>query len=272
MPEETHSMPRLVVLAACLALPFSAQAQASQAGDWRPIFDGRTLDGWTPKITGYPVGENYAETFIVQDGAIRVSYAGYDKFEGRFGHLFYRSPFKAYRLRLNYRVLDAALPDTPVWARANSGVMFHSQSPQSMTLDQPFPISVEFQILGRDGEGPRPTGAVCTPGTRIAFDGVLAKEHCVASKTAPTIANGTWTKLELDVLPNGEVFQKINGQVVQHYAGVELDPSDRFAAVAKAYMAERTGPLALTEGYIALQGEGHSIEFKDIEIQELTTP
>lgn len=248
------------------ALSFAGQSQAQDKATWRPIFDGRTLDGWTPKIAGFPAGENFAQTFVVQDGAIRVSYAGYDgKFGGRFGHLFYKTPFSAYRLRLNYRVLDPALPDTPAWARSNSGVMFASQSPQSMSLAQPFPMSVEFQILGRDGEGHRPTGAVCTPGTSIAFDGVKAKEHCVPSKTAPTIANGTWTILELEVLPSGQVTQKIDGAVVHQYADVALDPTDSFAAIARPYFADH----AKTEGYIALQSEGHPIEFKDIEVQEL---
>lgn len=254
-----------MTLAACA---HSAGPTADQAGGtWRPLFDGRTLDGWTPKIAGHPLGEDPQRTFVVQDGAIRVSYAGYERFKGQFGHLFYRTPFSAYRLRLMYRVLDPGLPDTPAWARSNSGVMFHSQSPESMTLNQPFPMSVEFQILGRDGEKPRPTGAVCTPGVSIAFAGVRSKEHCTVSTNAPTIANGTWTRLELEVRPDGEVFQKIDGVVVQHYAGMELDPGDSFAAAAKAYMAGRSGPL--TGGYIALQSEGHPIEFKDIEILDL---
>ncbi len=270
-PGLRRSISKVALLASCLAISACAYAgDATAEAAWRPLFDGRTLDGWTPKISGYPAGENYQQTFVVQDGAIVVSYAGYDQFKGRFGHLFYKTPFKAYRLRLMYKVLDPSLPDTPAWARGNSGVMFHSQSAESMTLAQPFPISVEFQILGRDGEGPRPTGAVCTPGVSITFDGVRAKEHCTSPANGPTIPNGTWTKLELDVLPNGEVFQKINGVVVQHYGGLELDPNDRFAAVAKDYMSARSGSLALTEGYIALQSEGHPIEFKDIEIQDLT--
>ena len=256
----------LAPLAALALLAAPAHAEAVKAGKWTPIFDGRSLDGWTPKIAGYPAGENYAQTFVVQDGAIAVSYAGYDgKFGGKFGHLFYKTPFQAYRLRLNYKVLDPALPDTPAWARSNSGVMFASQSPQSMSLAQPFPMSVEFQILGRDGAGPRPTGAVCTPGTSITFDGVKAKEHCIPSKTAPTIANGTWTSLELEVLPSGQVTQKINGVVVHRYAGVALDPTDSFAAVARPYFETHKA----TEGYIALQSEGHPIAFKDIEVQEL---
>src|SRR5688572_18051404 len=157
----------LAAVLAGLALVSSATA----AERWRSIFDGRSLRDWTPKIVGHPAGENWRDTFVVADGAIRVSYAGYDKFENRFGHLFYKTPFKAYRLRLKYRVLEPPLPDTPGWARSNSGVMFHSQSPESMELRQPFPVSVEFQILGADGPGPRPTGNLCTPGVSVTLNG-----------------------------------------------------------------------------------------------------
>jgi len=255
-----------------LALGLTTQAGAEdvEAGPWRPLFDGRTLDGWTPKVAKHPAGENYRQTFVVDHGAIHVSYAGYDTLDGQFGHLFHKTSLKAYRLRLAYRFLtEGALADTPSWARSNSGIMFHSQSPESMTVEQSFPVSVEFQLLGKDGGAPRPTGAVCTPGITITFDGVKAKEHCTPSANAPTIPNGIWTKVELEIRPDGEVFQKIDGVVVHHYAGLTLDPDDTVAGGAKPYILAR-GAQPVTEGYIALQSEGHPIEFKDIEIQELT--
>lgn len=251
----------------CAGLLVSSPAHAE--GRWKSIFDGKSLKGWTPKIVGHPAGDNFQDTFIVRDGAIQVSYAGYDKFAARFGHLFYKTPYKAYRLRLNYRVLEPPLPDTPGWARGNSGVMFHSQSAASMTLNQAFPVSVEFQILGADGPGARPTGSVCTPGVSITLAGVRQPVHCTPS-TGPTIPNGTWTALELEVLPNGQVTEKINGVVVHRYADIALDPADPMAAAdARRVIAERGGLLPVTEGYIALQSEGHPIAFKDIQVQEL---
>lgn len=249
-------------------LPLAAHSQSAphfEAGKWRSIFNGRSLEGWTPKIAGHPLGENYRDTFIVKDGAIRVSYAGYDRFNAQFGHLIYRTPLKAYRLRLRYRMLDPGVPDAPKWARSNSGVMFFGQAPEAMTLAQQFPVSIEFQILGKDGDGPRPTGSVCTPGTNIYFDGVMAKPHCTVSN-GPTIPNGTWTRLELEVRPNGDVVQRINNVDVLHYGRPELDPRE---PDAQPLIAQRGGQLALTEGYISLQSEGHPIEFKNIEVQEL---
>jgi len=34
---------------------------------WIQLFKGKDLDGWTPKIRYYDFGDNYAETFRVQD-------------------------------------------------------------------------------------------------------------------------------------------------------------------------------------------------------------
>ncbi len=256
-----------LLLALCAG---AANAQDVKAGPWRSLFDGKTLSGWTAKVAKHPAGENYRQTFVADHGVIRVSYANYDKLEGQFGHLFYNTPFKAYRLKLTYRFLtEGGLADTPSWARSNSGVMFLSQSPESMTVEQPFPVSVEFQLLGKDGDAPRPTGAVCTPGLTITIDGAKVKEHCTPPAKAPTIPDGTWVQVELEVLPNGEITQKINGIAVHHYAGVTLDPDDTVAGGAKPYILAR-GAQPVTEGYIALQSEGHPIEFKDIQIQELT--
>jgi len=61
------------------------------ASDWQVLFNGKDLKGWVPKIHHHEVGDNYAETFRVQDGAIAVNYDGYGEFDDRFGHLFYEA-------------------------------------------------------------------------------------------------------------------------------------------------------------------------------------
>lgn len=258
----------LATLGGCAAY---SHTQPSDAG-WVSIFDGKTLNGWVPKIAGHAPGDNFANTFIVHDKAIRVSYDNYEKFNGQFGHLFYQVPFRSYRLRLQYRFLDPAMADAPPWARSNSGIMFHSQSPETMSLDQPFPISVEFQFVGKIGDGPRPTGSACTPGTRISVNGEAVDSHCLNS-TGPTIANGEWQKAELEIHANGDVTHKINDIVVLKYGQVELDPDDKIASdfreVIAILIARQGGDRSLREGYIALQSEGHPVEFRDIQLQEI---
>ncbi len=248
-----------------LALLTAAPALAAEP-KWEPIFDGKTLDGWTPKISGYAAGEDPKNTFVVKDGAIRVSYAGYNnKFGGEYGHIFWKEPLKAYRLRFEYRLFDAPLPDIKPWEISNSGVMFHSQSPESERLDQAFPVSLEYQILGVPRPTEEPSGNLCTPGTTIVIDGKRDLRHCILS-SSPLLPVGVWTKGEIEVLPNGDITHFIDGKPVLRYSAPELDPADNDAA---ALIKAAGGALTLSQGYIALQAEGQQIEFRKLEIQRL---
>ena len=94
---------RLAPLAtALLVLGIRADARP-RAQEWTPLFNGKDLEGWKIKITGHELGDNYGNTFRVEDGVLKVGYDKYEKFEGKFGHIFYHKPFSHYRLRLEYR-------------------------------------------------------------------------------------------------------------------------------------------------------------------------
>jgi hypothetical protein len=254
-----------IVLAAMLVI--GGTAVAKEPG-WKPLFDGKSLKGWTPKIRGHALGDNFANTFSVKDGLLTVSYAGYDnKFGERFGHLFYARPFKAYRLRVEYRFTDASPPDTPAWAIRNNGVMIFAQDPRTMALDDSFPVSVEAQIIGPGSAAAKTNGNVCTPGTNIVIDGKLITQHCTNSRFAAT-PNGEWVTFEVEVLPSGQVTHIVNGERALTYAGVQLDPTGNMAN-SKPLIAAAGGKLELASGYIALQSEGAPIEFRKIEIMPL---
>jgi hypothetical protein len=262
------NMPRVIAATAILAVASCAgQARQPEGEYWQSLFDGKTLDGWTPKIRGFPLGENYRDTFKVRDGVLRVSYENYDKFGERFGHLFYKTPFKAYKLRLDYRFIDGTPADTAAWALTNSGVMIFSQDPRSMAVGDSFPVSVEAQILGQVDGVKRTNGNMCSPGTNVTMNGVLVTEHCINAPT-PALPNGTWVQFEIDVLPDGQVVQKQNGVVTITYSNPELDPEGRMAN-SKPLIAAANGKLALDSGYICLQSEGAPIEFRNIQIMEL---
>lgn len=249
-----------VVLAACSSMP--------QGGEhWRSLFDGKTLAGWTPKIRGFPLGENYRDTFRVKDGAIVVSYDKYDQFGERFGHLFYQSPFKAYRLRFEYRFSTTHPADTPAWAIANSGVMIYGQDPKTMAVDDSFPVSVEAQILGPAPGQERFNGNMCSPGTNVVMNGKLETTHCINSKY-PADPNGQWIRFEVEVSREGVVTQKVNGKTAIVYSDVQLDPDGKMAN-SKPLIAAAGGKLKLDGGTISLQSEGNPIEFRKIEILEL---
>jgi hypothetical protein len=90
------------LVAAVLAISTTVGADEDK-GEWIQLFNGKNLDGWTPKIKGYAAGENFGNTFRVEDGVLKVSYDQYKAFDGKFGHLFYKEPFSDYILRLEYR-------------------------------------------------------------------------------------------------------------------------------------------------------------------------
>ena len=252
---------------ALLALPLLTLAGCATVPEpqWQSIFDGRTLDGWTPKITGLALGEDPLHMFVVEDSAIRVSYANYPRFEGGFGHLFWKAPLGAYRLRFEYRLFGETLPGVQEWQASNSGLMFHAQAPETMRRDQDFPVSLELQLLGVPRPTQEPTGNLCTPGTTVVIDGKRDLRHCINS-SSPLIPLGRWVKLEVEVLPDGRITHFLDGQPVMRYEAAELDPAD---ADATPLIAAAGGKLALRGGYIALQSEGHPVEFRNIELMRL---
>src|SRR5260221_632257 len=56
---------------------------------WVSLFNGKNLDHWQPKIAGFKLGENYGNTFRVENGILSVRYDRYDGFEFRFQHETY---------------------------------------------------------------------------------------------------------------------------------------------------------------------------------------
>jgi hypothetical protein len=252
-----------VALVAC-ALMNVTPAAAADEGEWHSLFNGKNLDGWTIKIAKHQVNENYLDTFRVEDGVLKVSYDRWDKFDGQFGHLYSNQPYANYILRLEYKITGGAVADSPPWAKLNSGVMIHSQSPLSMTLTQAFPTSMEFQFLAVGATAGRQTGNVCTPGTNLEMKGKLLTDHIIdsSSKLFPV---DEWVNVEVEVHGNNEVIHRVNGVEVLRYQHPQLDLRDEFAQQLKAAGA----PLQLSYGHIALQAESQSIWFRNIRIKQL---
>jgi hypothetical protein len=235
------------------------------ADDWRPLFNGRDLTGWTPKIRRHSLGDNYANTFRVRDGVLEVAYDGYDTFAEQFGHLFFAEPFSRYRLRVEYRFVGAQAPGAPGWAARNSGVMVHAQAPETMQLAQDFPISIEVQFLGGLVDGnPRPTANVCSPGTRILYAGAPDTAHCIQS-SSPTIAGDAWVTADVLVLGGERVVHDVDGLPVIEYGGITYGGGN----VNGHDPAHKPDGASLASGHIALQSESHPIEFRRVELLDL---
>jgi len=273
-----NSMLCLPGIALCLIASLSAgcasvsttREQQQPSWNWTPLFDGKTLRGWTPKIVGYPAGQDPLQTFRVRNGAIAVNYDRYGaRFSGRSGYLFYKQPFKAFRLSLDFRFIgeqmnDDSIPSIPV----SSGVIFNSESAEEMKLDQPLPISIQAQILGNDPGGkPRTQGNACGLGVDLISDGKKLA-HCINSKAA-VAPNGAWIHLNLEV--TGErIIEYIDGKPTVWFDRGALDATGMDERLpTKELIAAHGDKLELNGGYIALQSDGHPIEFRNIRILSL---
>ncbi|HUF74116.1 MAG TPA: DUF1080 domain-containing protein [Gammaproteobacteria bacterium] len=255
----------LVALAIALASETCLAQNEPESEQWIALFNGRNLDGWTPKIRQYAPGENFGDTFRVVDGLLTVAYDRYERFDGRFGHLFYERPFSHYRLRLEYRFIGEQAEGGPDWAIRNSGAMLHSQPPETMPQAQDFPVSVEVQLLGGLGDGnERSTGNLCTPGTNVVYEGEFTTSHCIDS-SSPTFDGDQWVTAEILVLGDERFVHRINGEVVIEYANVTTGGG---AVSGHRPEMQREGE-PLGEGYISLQSESHPIQFRRVELLDL---
>ena len=231
---------------------------------WIPLFNGRDLEGWQVKIRGHALGDNYKNTFQVEDGILKVSYDLYDGFNSEFGHLFYITPFSHYRLRAEYRFAGDQVTGGPQWAFRNNGFMLHSQPASSMGLDQDFPISLEAQLLGGREEGQRTTMNLCTPGSNVVIGEEFRTEHCINS-TSETYRGDQWITVEMVVRWDSLVHHIVEGDTVLTYHKLQMGGGDISGYDPQVY--SEGAPMA--SGYIAIQAESHPTEFRKIELMIL---
>ncbi len=235
---------------------------AKNEGKWIHLFNGKNLDGWIPKVTGYKAGENPLNGFRVEDGMIRVDYSKFDQFNGRFGHLFYKQKLSSYILHVEYRLVGELMADAPSYCFRNSGVMIHSQSAESMDILQNWPVSLECQILGSTTNVKQHTACVCTPGTTVYYKDKFTTEHCLTS-TSQYYNDGEWVNLDIIVHGNKAVYHVVNGDTVLAYTKPQIGGM----LLPEGYpVPEGT---YLHDGYIALQAEGQPIDFRKVDLKIL---
>ena len=237
----------------------------AKEGEWIQLFNGRDLNDWIVKINHHALNENYGNTFRVEDGLIKVRYDQYGDFGDRFGHLYYKQPFSHYQLAVEYRFTGTLQRGAPGYAVLNSGVMFHSQDPKTILLDQNWPIALELQFLaGLPDSKPRPTGCVCTPGTHVVHNGKLTEAHIIQS-TAETYQPGDWVRAEIIVHGNDSIVHIINGRKVLEYTHPQIGGGVVAGFDPKIFQEGKI----LSEGFIGLQSEGQPVDFRKVELKVL---
>ncbi|WP_020602177.1 3-keto-disaccharide hydrolase [Spirosoma spitsbergense] len=245
---------------------FTTTLSLAQSGKWTELFNGKDLKNWAVKITGHPLNDNFGNTFRVENGNMVVRYDQYNAFDEQYGHIFYNKPFSAYLLVMEYRFVGEQAKGGPGWATRNSGAMLHGQDPKTMGLKQDFPISLEMQLLGGDGQHERHTGNLCTPGTNVVRDGKLFTPHCIDSNSK-TYAGDQWVHAEALVLGDSLIRHIVEGDTVMVYSKPQIGGGN----VIHHDPAVKKDGQPLSEGYISLQSESHPVEFRTVSLYDLSS-
>jgi len=255
------------VLAAGISLAAHQGAGDSDRKDWIQLFNGRDLNDWAIKFAHHDLGENYNDTFRVENGLLEVRYDKWTSWNGEFGHIFYKQPFSYYRLAAEYRFVGEQLQYAKSlgWAQRNNGLMLFCLDPKTMMKDQDFPVSIEVQLLGGLSDGkPRSTANLCTPGTNVVMNGKLHTPHCTNS-TSKTYDGDQWVRVEVEVHGDELVQHFVEGQNVLEYekpqiGGTGASPTDP---------AVKVDGTILKSGFISLQAETAPADFRKVELLNL---
>ncbi len=235
----------------------------SEKSNWVSIFNGKNLEGWTMKISSYPLGENFGNTFRVVDGILSIRYDGYGpNLNNRFGTLYYDKRLTDYRLKVEYRFVGETAPGAPEWGYRDSGIQFHGQPPNTQKLNQPFPICMEYNFHGGNGKEDRPLGALCVNGIFVEFNGAKNTTTCIPATVPRTFHGDQWVTAEIDI-HDGKITHFVNGEEILSYANPTYDPNNE---TAKTLIMN--GDTAVKGGYLSFQSNSHPIDFRKIELLE----
>jgi len=235
----------------------------AKSNHWVSIFNGTDLSGWTIKIKGYPLGENFGNTMRVEDGLLKIRYDQYGSdLDGRFGTVYFDKELKDYRLKVEYRFVGETAPGAPEWGYRDSGIQFHGQPPHTQKLDQAFPVCLEYNFHGGNGTDDRPLGAACTNSIFIDYQGERVTTTCIPAKVPKTFHGDQWVRAEIDI-KDGIITHFVNGEEILKYENPNYNPEKE-----SAKMLMHNGDTKVTKGYISLQSNSHPIDFRKIELLE----
>ncbi len=232
------------------------------AKKWVSLFNGRNLNNWKPKIAGYKLGENFGNTFFVKNGILSIRYNQYDSFRNRFGALYYDKKFSNYRLKVEYRFVGNTTAGAPSWGFRDGGIQYHSQSPATVSLNQSFPVCLEYNLHGGNGKDERPVGEICASGMYVEVDGKRNASYCTLPAVKRTFHGDQWVTAEIDI-SNGKITHYVNGEQIIQFKNPHYDSTH---SIGKSFIIE--GNDLVKDGYISLQSNSHPMDFRRIEIME----
>jgi len=218
-----------------------AAKPAAATEGFKPLFNGKSLDGW----------EGNPELWSVQDGAITGKTTAEKPIPGNTFLVLKDKEVSDFELRFKYKIVGG-----------NSGVQYRSKLLDAKTFrvggyQADFEAGTKYSGINyNEGNVAGKRGILAERGTKVHYKADGTKEVSKLEKTSEqlqaSIKNEDWNEYVI-IAKGPHMTHKINGNVTSEV----IDES----------------PDALKSGVVALQvhkGPPMTVQFKDIEIKELT--
>jgi hypothetical protein len=250
-----------------------AQPVASDEG-WRPLFDGKSLEGWEtylgkpwPWKENEPVGLNLDPvgnySVVMEDGAPAIRISG-----EIWGALTSKEEFENYHLRLEFKWGQKRWPPREDTVR-DSGLLYHCVGPHGAGSGF-WMRSFEIQIQEGDCGDFHSVAGVLVDTEAVPFDPAKPDGIMVHKPGAPMVAGikrriikdgdyerptGQWNQIEIVCLGD-TALHIVNGRVNLRLKNLRhvVDGNE----------------VPLTRGKIQLQSEAAEIFYRNIEVRPIT--
>jgi len=261
----------------------STFAQSAFGPDWRPLFNGTNLDGWTIQLRDQARNADPARLVQVDNGTLHFYKDAEAGISQPTGYIATQKKYSHYRLRLEFKWGEKKFTSR-MGAPRNSGLLYHVT-----VVDKVWPDSVEYQIQEQDvGDiyamstrlispvDPQTTNATTTFSTNrttgeirantsaqpkfrdLDRGGVLFQQGRFNSNQrvirGPLNERDGWNLVEI-IVQGDRATHLLNGKVNNRCSNIEQFADGQW--------------VTLDRGRIALQLEGAEILYRNIEIQEL---
>jgi hypothetical protein len=258
----------MIGAAAVAATPLGRSVAAQGQDAWRPLFNGRDLDGWTFFQDG--VGNvDRDQVAVVDKGVLHILGPRYrGPAAAPMGYLATAETYGNYHLSLEYKWGERRFAPRELWKR-DSGILYHVPAGREFL----WPDCVEYQIMERSTGDAIPVNHRAIPG--VSMGGLPAwPRNFPGQAYAPQVdaggnlrqmirAEGSFDTLDgwntVELIASGDSAAHIvNGRIVNTLYGLQ----QRDPARGGAYSA-------VTRGRILLQIECAEILFRNVRIRSL---
>ena len=214
----------------CFTLLAVLLFSSSVAQEFKPLFNGKNIDGWYTFLRTKGKNNDPDTVFSVNNGLLKIT-------GKEFGYIITEKKYSDFHLVVEFKWGEKKYPPRETRVRDN-GICYHV-----VDTDKVWPRSVECQIQ----EGDCGDFWLIDSVTAVV-DGVRtlpSKNQRLVKKKDAEKPTGEWNRIEV-ISKKGKCTHIVNGEVVN-----EVDDASR------------------TSGRILIQSEGAEIYYRKIELKEL---